>query len=318
MLKFYIDPPRQAAVFYSLPYFEVFAIRAFNRVHPLPLFTYFIVMLLFSMFLRNPVITGASLLGSALFAFTLTERREKLNDLKFYIPLTLLIAVTNPLFSHNGRTPLFFLNGNAFTLEAVAYGAYIAVMIVAVLLWSKSYSKIVTGDKFLYLFGRVLPKTALILSVALRYVPLLKRQTEKTRMAQKTLGLFSTGSVTDNVVSGAKVYSAVVGWSLENAVETGRHMRARGWGAKRRTSFSVFRFRLGDGVLLAFTLLTASLLSLAAARGELAFHFYPAPTPLPLTPAAAAAYACFGALALLPFLIETEENVRWTCLQSGI
>ena len=214
--------------------------RAFGKVHPLPLFTYFIVMLLFSMFLRNPVIVLLSLLGSGAFAATLTDRREKLSDLKFYIPLSVLIAVTNPLYSHNGRTPLFFVNGNAFTLEAVAYGVFIAAMIIAVLMWSKSYSKIVTGDKFLYLFGRVTPKTALILSVALRYVPILNRQAQKTRETQKTLGLFSTGSVADNLVSGAKVYSALVGWSLENAVETGRHMRSRGWGRGKRTSFSVF------------------------------------------------------------------------------
>ena len=292
--------------------------KAFSRLHPLPLFTYFIVMLLFSMFLRNPVIVALSLLGGGAFAATLTDKREKLSDLKFYIPLSLLITVTNPLYSHNGRTPLFFVNGNAFTLEAIEYGVFIAAMIIAVLMWSKSYSKIVTSDKFLYLFGRAAPKTALILSVALRYVPILKRQAEKTRAAQKTLGLYSTGSIADNVVSGAKVYSALVGWSIENAVETGRHMRSRGWGRGKRTSFSVFRFRGSDGVFLGFTLLSAVLLGLSAARGFLTFSFYPTPTPLPVTALPVAAYICFGALAFLPFLIETEENIRWNCLRSKI
>ncbi len=292
--------------------------KAFSRLHPLPLFTYFIIMLLFSMFLRNPVIVALSLLGGGAFAATLTDKREKLSDLKFYIPLSLLITVTNPLYSHNGRTPLFFVNGNAFTLEAIEYGVFIAAMIIAVLLWSKSYSKIVTSDKFLYLFGRAAPKTALILSVALRYVPILKRQAEKTRAAQKTLGLYSTGSIADNVVSGAKVYSSLVGWSIENAVETGRHMRSRGWGRGKRTCFSVFRFRASDGVFLGFTLLAAVLLGLSASRGLLAFSFYPTPTPLPVTALPVAAYICFGALAFLPFLIETEENIRWNCLRSKI
>ena len=296
----------------------MFSIKAFAKLHPVPLFAYFIVMLVFSMFLRNPVIVALSLAGGGAFASTLTSRREKLSDLKFYLPLTVLIAVTNPLYSHNGRTPLFFLNGNAFTLEAVWYGIFIAAMIVAVLLWSKAYSKIVTGDKFLYLFGRVLPKTALVLSVALRYVPILKQQAEKTRAAQKTLGLYSTGSVADNLVSSAKVWSALVGWSLENAVETGRHMRARGWGKGKRTSFSVFRFRLQDGLLLGFTLLSALALFLASAKGLLNFSFYPAPTPLPAAPVAVLAYVCFGALAFLPFLIETEETLRWNCLRSKI
>ena len=282
--------------------------KAFSKLHPTVLLAYFAVMLAFSMFIRNPVTVGLSLCGAAAFCAMLTDAKEKLNDLKFYIPLTVLITVTNPLFSHNGRTPLFFLNGNAFTLEAIWYGV----------LWSKSYSKIVTGDKFLYLFGRVLPKTALILSVALRYVPILKQQAQKTRDAQKTLGLYSTGSMADNAVSTAKVYSALVGWSLENAVETGRHMKARGWGRGKRTSFSVFRFRKADAAALAFIALAAVLVGLAAARGELTFSFYPAPTPLPLSAVPAAAYALYGALAFLPFLIETEELVRWSCLRSKI
>ena len=114
------------------------------------------------------------------------------------------------------------------------------------------------------------------------------------------------------------MYSALVGWSLENAVETGRHMRARGWGRGRRTSFSVFRFRAADGFLLGFTLLASVLLALAASGGQLTFSFYPAPTPLPVTALPLAAYVCFGALAFLPFLIETEETVRWNCLRSKI
>ncbi len=292
--------------------------KAFSKLHPAVLFLYFAVMVAFSMFLRNPVTVGLSLCGAAAFCAMLTDGREKLNDLKFYIPLTVLITATNPLFSHNGRTPLFFLNGNAFTLEAIWYGAFIALMLIAVLLWSKSYSKIVTGDKYLYLFGRVVPKTALILSVALRYVPILKLQAQKTRDAQKTLGLYSTGSMADNAVSTAKVYSALVGWSLENAVETGRHMKARGWGRGRRTSFSTFRFRAADGAVLALVVLGAALTGLASAKGTLTFSFYPAPTPLPADALSVAAYASFGALAFLPFMIETEELIRWNCLRSEI
>lgn len=87
----------------------------------------------------------------------------------------LLVAVTNPLFSHNGVTPLFYLNGNPVTLEAFVYGAAIAVMVVGVMLWCRCYSAVMTSDKFLYLFGRAIPKLALVLSMALRFIPMFKR-----------------------------------------------------------------------------------------------------------------------------------------------
>ena len=292
--------------------------KAFAGLHPVTLLAYFVMMLAFSMFLRNPVTVGLSLLGGAAFCAMLTNAREKRDDLKFYLPLAVLIVLTNPLVSHNGRTPLFFVNGNAFTLEAIWYGVFIAGMIVAVLLWSKSYTKIFTSDKFLYLFGRALPKTALVLSVALRYVPMLRARAGKLRDAQKTLGLYSTGSVADNLVSSVKVYAALVAWSLENAVETGVHMRARGWDTGRRTSFSTFRFRVSDAAFLAVFAAAAALILLANARGELHFSFYPSPTPLPLSAVSVGAYALFGLLAFLPFFTETEETVRWTCLRSKI
>lgn len=96
-----------------------------------------------------------------------------------------MIAVINPLFSHNGVTPLFFLNGNPVTLEAVLYGLDIAVMLVAVLYWFKGYNHVMTSDKFLFLFGRAIPRLALVLSTALRFVPLLKVQIRRVSRAQR-------------------------------------------------------------------------------------------------------------------------------------
>lgn len=290
--------------------------KAFAKFHPVTLFAYFAVILLFSMFIRNPVTVCLSLLGGAAFCSTLTNKREKLDDIKFYIPLTVLIAITNPLISHNGKTPLFFLNGNAFTLESIYYGVFIALMIIAVLMWSKSYSRIVTSDKFLYLFGRFAPKTALILSVALRYVPMMKAQAKKIKDAQKTLGLYSKGSYADNVVSTVKVYSALIGWSLENAVETGKNMKARGWGHGKRTSFSSFRFRAADAVVLVLLAVFSAAMLISLRTGRLAFSFYPEPTALPADPVSVFAYVCFALLSFIPFFIESEENIRWNCLRS--
>jgi len=292
--------------------------KAFSRLHPVTLLTYFIVILLLSMFIRNPVTVVLSLFGGAAFCSTLTNKSEKISDIKFYIPLTVLIALTNPLISHNGKTPLFFVNGNPFTLESIYYGIYIGIMVIAVLLWSKSYSKIVTSDKFLYLFGKIVPKTALILSVALRYVPMMKTQAKKIRDAQKTLGLYSKGSFTDNVISSVKVYSALIGWSLENAVETGKNMKARGWGHGKRTSFSSFKFRLPDAALICMFVLFSVLILFTLHKGYLDFSFYPDLTPLPVNAVSVSAYICFFLLAFLPFFIESEENIRWNFLRSRV
>lgn len=72
----------------------------------------------------NPVIQLTALLGGIMFSLMLVRKKAVLSDMGFYLPLFLLVAVTNPLFSHNGVTPLFFMNGNPVTLEAVVYGVF--------------------------------------------------------------------------------------------------------------------------------------------------------------------------------------------------
>ena len=132
---------------------------------------YFAALLLIAMFSASPVIVLLALAGALGFAATMTTWREKCADLTFYLPLLLLVTITNPLFSHNGVTPLFFLNGRAVTLEAIVYGAGLGVTLWAVLLWCRCWSRIMTSENVLYLFGRAIPKLSLVLSMALRYDP---------------------------------------------------------------------------------------------------------------------------------------------------
>ena len=224
--------------------------RYFSRFHPLVTLVYFLTVIIFSMFVNHPVMGIIALLGGICFTSVMTSSAEKVSDLKFYIPLFFLISLTNPLFSHNGKTPLFFMNGNAVTLEAIIYGVGIAVMLVGVMMWAKAYSFVMTTDKFLYLFGSIVPQLSLVLSMVLRYVPMLKRQAKQVQKSQKGLGMYSSDSYFDRAKSGMRVMSAVVGWSLEHVVETSKSMKARGYGLKGRTNYSNFRFRKEDGLLL--------------------------------------------------------------------
>ena len=86
--------------------------RAFAEYHPLVLLIYFLSVLIVAMFVSNPVLQTLALLGGVLFCFMLQSREEIIGNMGFYIPMFVIVAVTNPLFSHNGVTPLFFLNGN--------------------------------------------------------------------------------------------------------------------------------------------------------------------------------------------------------------
>ena len=292
--------------------------RAFGNYHPLVLMAYFLSVLLVSMFVQNPVLQLSALLGGCAFSVILSRRRQVLSDFAFYAPMFLMVAITNPLFSHNGVTPLFFLNGNPVTLEAFIYGAAIAVTVIGVMLWCKCYGAIMTSDKFLYLFGKAVPKLSLILSMALRFIPLFKRQMKRVSRAQKAMGLYSSKSYTDRIKSALRVFTAMISWSLENSIETADSMKARGYGIKGRSSFSLFRFHVNDGALLAVCAVLLCVTLAGVALSRLDFYYYPRISEIPLTPFAVFVYISFGILSFCPFIIEVKEALIWKYYVSKI
>lgn len=292
--------------------------KIFTTYHPAVLLFYFLGVIVNAMFTAHPVLLALALLGGVSFCALLETRRQFLNNLVFYIPLFFLIALTNPLFSHNGSTPLFFLNGNAVTLEAVLYGVDIAAVLVAILYWCKCYSIIMTSDKFIYLFGKASPKLSLILSMALRFIPLFKVQIKRVSAAQKAMGLYTGKSTVDKLRGGLRVFSVMVTWSLENAVETGDAMKARGYGLHGRSRFSLFHFTAQDGILLGSTLVLTAVVLTGMALGFTGFRFYPGMSKIDFSAVAVATYTAFGALCMLPFFVEIKENIKWKYFVSKI
>ena len=184
--------------------------RYFDTVHPAAAAFCFLSVLLVSAFSPSPALQLSALLGGIAFCAVLNRGRRTCRDTVFDILLFLLVAVTNPLFVHSGATPLFFLNGNAVTAEAVLCGIGLAVTLLSAVVWFRCFNIIMTSDKLLFLFGRLSPKIALLLSSALRFVPLFGEQARKIRAAQRTMGLYASDSLTDRLCSALRVYSALI------------------------------------------------------------------------------------------------------------
>ena len=70
------------------------------------------------------------------------------------LPVCLLAAAANPLFSHAGATMLFYLkDGNPVTLESIVYGLASGLMLAGVISWFSVFHEVMTSDKFMFLFG---------------------------------------------------------------------------------------------------------------------------------------------------------------------
>ena len=118
------------------------------------------------------------------------------------------------------------------------------------ILWFSCYNQIMTSDKFIYLFGRIIPAMSLMLSMALRFVPHFMAQLKVIRNGQKCVGMdVSNGKWFKKIRYALNMVSILVTWALENAIETADSMKSRGYGLRGRTAFSIYRFNRRDKLL---------------------------------------------------------------------
>lgn len=288
---------------------------AFSQSHPVINFLYFLLVIGSSMFCLQPLILGISFLSAGIYASYLKGSRQFFRRLlTFLLPGMVVVALLNPVFNHYGVTPLLILeNGNRITMEAIAYGVVLAAVLGITLTWFTCYNAVMTTDKFVYLFGKILPASSLVLSMVFRFVPKFSQQLAVVRQGQKSIGRdFSHGSMSQKMKHALTIFSIMITWSLENAIETADSMKARGYGLKGRSAFSLYRFDRRDGLLLSSLLLCSGVFFYFWRMGQ----FYTSYNPqliisLPKTFGESLGYLSFLILCNLPMILAVYEKIRW-------
>ena len=291
---------------------------AFSGYHPIINFLYYALVLLLSMCLMHPVYLAISLTGALAYDVYLKGKKAVRFAVMGLLPMTVIAALVNPAFNHEGQTMLTYLpSGNPLTLESILYGVAAAVMLASVVLWFSSYNEVMTSDKFVYLFGRMIPALSLVLSMALRFIPKFKSQMEVVSEAQSCIGRDTkTGSVIRRVGNAVKIFSIMVTWSLENAIETADSMRSRGYGLPGRTAFSIYRFDDRDKTALAWLIFCGAYILSGWLAGGTYFRYYPSVKTAVWTPLTVSFMFVYLALVLTPVILDRKEDRQWKSLQS--
>ena len=176
-----------------------------------------------------------------------------------------------------------------------------------------------TSDKFIYLFGRIIPGLSLILSMVLRFVPRYTAQIKVISNAQKCVGRDVTqGNVIAKARNGIKILSIMTTWALENAIETADSMRARGYGLPKRTSFSIFRFDNRDKATFAVMAGLIVIVLIGAVTGENTMRFFPSIKTINITIFSLVIYTAYFILCILPVIINIMEEIKWKYIVSRI
>lgn len=264
------------------------------------------------MYLNHPLIlvTGCVLL------MLMNISHDGGKALKTWLPILLimsiLIIVLNPFLVSRGTNILFYFRGKQVTLEAMVYGITMALMIVNILLMFVSFNLILNGNRFLYIFARFLPRTALLIMIAIRFVPLLKRKLAEISEVQQVRGLSMTmGSLQERMTIGMLRIQLLLSWSLEEAIQTADSMKARGYGSGKKTSYTPYKMEYRDWGWLCGLIMLFFLCLAGGALGYGKIVIYPELGPLFFFPIDWVVFICSTLLISFPLVVEGREYVRW-------
>ena len=286
---------------------------AFSGYHPTVNILYFVLVIGLAMFLNHLICLGISFLCALTYSIYLKGKKAVRFNLIYMLPLLIITALINPAFSHQGVTILTYLpSGNPLTLESIIYGVFAAFLLITVIAWFSCFNAVMTSDKFVYLFGRIIPALSLVLSMCLRFVPRFKAQVKVITNAQKCVGRdVSNGGIIKRAKHGIKILSILVTWALENAIDTADSMKSRGYGLPGRTAFSIYRFDKRDKKVLLFLLLCGTGVIAGMVLGKLKYVYMPIMFGAAFDFWQAGVFALYLTLCAMPLIINGRENVKW-------
>lgn len=276
---------------------------AFDTSHPAVPAAYVAITLALTMCSLQPVLIALSIAGALAYACRLHGLPGALGPLRWQLPVIAIVALANPLFSASGSTELFRIGHHAVYLESLCYGAAMGGMLVASMAWLRSASELLGFDKVMALFGNAAPVIALMVSMSMRLIPRFLRKGRMVLAVQDCIGRSLGESGADAVRQRLRLSSVLMGWGMEDSLETADAMRARGWGgAPRRTTYTRHRFTGADAAALLALAASGVLVAALAWVATSQYEFYPQMSRL----APWWGYIAYGAWMLVPAVLDAR------------
>lgn len=282
-------------------------VAAFSMSHPAVPALYIVLTLGLTMLSMQPVLIALSLAGGLAYGFATRGMARTLGALRWQLPVILIIALVNPLFSASGSTELFRIGMRAVYLESMVYGLCMGGLFVASVLWFEAAASMLEYDKVLALLGNTAPVIALMISMCMRLIPQFLRRGRTVLAVQDAIDVPGRAP-TDPARSRLRASSVLMGWGMEDSLERADAMRSRGWGAvPRRTTYARYRLGRGDVVALVGLALFGASAVTVAWTATTQYSFYPqlsVPAPWP-------GYVVYAAWMALPCVLCAIDEKRF-------
>ncbi len=283
----------------------------FKDFHPITLLIFFASIVILSLITMNPVVLLVLFLGGIITVGVFTKKL----GIKLYLPLFFIITLSNPIFSHNGETVLFYLFDQRITFEALFYGFATALLIVGVVFWFKLFSYVFTEDKLTYILGKLSPKLSVVFIMILRFIPLVTENAKTIMNTQKALGVFDTKTIKGKLNLATNSFSSLISLSIENAIDTADVMRSRGFENAKHSDYSDVLYSKHDVLFSHLVCALDAIIIVCLLNSQGKFFYYPS---IKFENNGYLLYLSVAILSFLPCLNELKEGIKWKYLISKI
>jgi len=252
--------------------------------------------------LYHPLALAVLVLAVLLAGLAAGVGRELARSLRMALVVALPIVAINVLVSRNGLTVFARLGDlgpfgqGDLTVEALVYGAVIALKVTALMLVTTLASLAVDPDALLRICRRLSFRSALTASLALRMLPLLYADSRRLAEAQRT----RPDGGSRGARAQATLLGAVLAGSLDRAMDVAATLEVRGFAAAPRAPRLRRPWSRHDLAFLASGAAVLTLALLGRLAGPAAFTAYPL-LHAPVGPPLLALSAGLVLVVLLPF-----------------
>ena len=150
-------------------------------------------------------------------------------------------------------------------------------------------------------------------------VPKFGRKIRSIDAARAQIGQGSAqGGFIRRVKNSMKVLSVTLTWALESSLTAANSMKSRGYGAARRTSFSLYRFTARDAVTMVLCAFAVGVTAACVVSGGIYARYFPSVIISGFGGIPALGMAAFALLCFLPQLFDAKEALVWRRLRSAI
>lgn len=290
----------------------------FKNYHPFSNLILFVSVIFFALSFKHPATVSTCFIAASSYYIMLCKKRALKSIFCFVIPMMLFVVVFNAMFSHYGITPLYTLkSGNQITLESIVYGLVLGIITVSIIMIFFCYNEVMTTDKFLHIFGKVLPSFALVISMTLRFIPLFSDRLKEINDVQSCF-IKQNNSLINKIKKAVKSVSILITWSLEKAIETSDSMKSRGYGLKKRKNYSKYSLRKDDIIFIVFVFILDMILLYGFITKSIYCFYNPYISIETLSASGILTICSFIILCFLPIIVEFKEEIKWIRLKSKI